>query len=76
MVECEKKAKTIDIISAGDQKLIQTNKDLNMMFVYSLEPPSVEVLAIQYLSEHTVMATCLLIIVVGQGASSEINRIE
>ena len=50
MVECEKKAKTIDIISAGDQKLIQTNKDLNMMFVYSLEPPSVEVLAIQYLS--------------------------
>ena len=60
---------------AGVPKLIQTNKDLNMTVLHFKEP-SVEVLAIQYLSEHTVMAICLLIIVVGQGASSEINRIE
>ena len=74
--ECKQKAKPIDSISAGVPKLIQTNKDHKIIFIHSLEPPSVEVLAIQYLSEHTVMATCLLIIVVGQGASSEINRIE
>lgn len=61
---------------AGVPKLIQTNKDLNMTVLHFKEP-SVEVLAIQYLSEPSVMATCLLISSgVCQSGSSEINRIE
>ncbi len=61
---------------AGVPKLIETNKDLNMTVLY-FQKPSVEVLAIQHLSEPPVMATFLLISSgFGQGGSSKIIRIE